>query len=58
MKRFLYVFSNAERDEMLSLGFKLIKSDTASEIYVFENRNELCFNSNSVKAVPSDTLTF
>lgn len=58
MACFLYVFSKNERDALLSLNYTLIKSDDTKNIYVFENDESLRFDSDKVKAVYSDTLTF
>lgn len=58
MNKFLYVFSEKERDKLLELGYNLIKSDTECDIFVFENQDKLSFSQKTIKAAPSDTLTF
>ncbi len=58
MSKFLYVFSENERDELLKLGYSLIKSDIECGIFVFENQAKLSFDKKTVEAIPSDTLTF
>lgn len=58
MHKFVYVFSEAERDTLLSLHYNLLKSDETRHIYVFENRNDLQFDLHDVNAIPSDILTF
>lgn len=58
MNKFLYVFSEKERDKLLALHFNLLKSDKSKHTYVFENRDELYFDLNEIHAIPSDTLTF
>lgn len=58
MNHFIYVFTEKERDVLLASNFALIKSDEYKKIYVFENKEELCFDLQQVNAVFSDTLTF
>lgn len=58
MRHFLYVFSDEERDALLSLNYKLLKSDAGNHVYVFENEDVVKFDQHSVKAVQSDVLTF
>jgi len=58
MNKFLYVFTQQDRDKLLLQNYALLKSDEAKYIYIFENNGELHFDMNSVVAVPSDILTF
>lgn len=58
MKRFIYVFSEDARDVLLAKGYGLLKSDAKNGMFVFENRNDLCFALDSVEHLLSDTLTF
>ncbi len=58
MSKFLYVFSEKERDKLLKLGYSLIKSDTKCDIFVFGNEDKLNFDKKTIEAIPSDTLTF
>lgn len=59
---FLYVFTKADRDRLLKEGFKLLKSDKKSDVYIFENIDEGKGNSKHVfdtmEHVLSDTLSF
>lgn len=55
---FLYVFSEQERDALLELDYKLIKSDDETKVYVFENQDELRFSLNEINAFKSDILSF
>ena len=58
MCKFIYVFKKDIRDELLSCGYTLIKSDDLKNIYVFENTNNICFSLNKSDYVYSDTMTF
>lgn len=58
MCKFIYVFKKDIRDELLSCGYTLIKSDDLKKIYVFENTNNICFSLNKSDYVYSDTMTF
>lgn len=58
MNHFLYVFSEKERDTLLALNYRLLKSDNQKNIYVFENQENLRFDLNEVHAFESDILTF
>ena len=58
MENFLYVFDKESRDELLSIGFRLLKSDNKNEVYVFANQMEMAFELSDVSFVRSDTLTF
>lgn len=58
MNKFLYVFGEKERDALLLLGYNLLKSDTDSNTYIFEDRNNFFFDKNTIKAASSDVLTF
>lgn len=55
---FLYVFTEADRDALLRAGFSLLKSDPASNIYVFINDGSLTFDHKAVRAIASSTLRF
>lgn len=58
MYKFLYVFTQQDRDELLLKNFVLLKSDKEKDIYIFENNGKLQFNKNSINIIPSDILTF
>lgn len=58
MEKFVYVFSEADRDTLLSLGFTLMKSDDLQHTYVFENKDILNFETSKMRMVFSDTLTY
>lgn len=62
--RFVYVKSEQDRDRMLALGYALVKEDKRNHIWVFQNKNDVAFDSDGkldnvgVKFVLSNTLTF
>lgn len=60
MGNFIYVFKDKERDRLLSLGYKLLQPKENTNVYVFENRDDLDlkFSAQNVEGVVSDTLTF
>lgn len=58
MSKFIYVFSEDARDNLARQGFKLLKSDDKSGIYIFENRQSLSFALSDASYLESDTLTF
>ena len=43
MNKFVYVMSEADRDKLLKLGYKLIRSDEVNKVFAFENKKELAF---------------
>ena len=55
---FIYVFSSEDRDKLISKGYKLISSNERTNVYAFENDNQLTFGEPGVKFCFSDTLTF
>lgn len=55
---FIYVFSDKERDVLLSQQYKLLKSDKANHIYVFVNKDDKNFACDGVSYITSNTLTF
>jgi hypothetical protein len=57
MEKFLYVFSEEDKDALLSMGYTLLKSD-GKGIYVFANQANQTFALTNVQFVRSDTLTF
>jgi hypothetical protein len=57
--RFIYVFDDAVKKELMSRGFVLLKSDERNQIYVFQNDlNQRLFDLNENTFTLSDTLTF
>lgn len=58
MEKFLYVFDKESRDELISVGFKLLKSDKKNDVYIFVNRMDMAFELADISFVRSDTLTF
>lgn len=62
--RFVYVKSEQDRDLMLALGYALLKEDKRNHIWIFQNKNDIAFDSDGkldnvgVKFVLSNTLTF
>lgn len=58
MGKFIYVFTERERDVLLNAGFVLLKKDSANSIYVFVYNNDLRFALNDMSYIETDTLTF
>lgn len=58
MPKFIYVFSDENRDALLNGGYALLKGDIENHIYVFENIEELNFDFKDMELVFSDVLTF
>ena len=58
MKKFIYAFGESDKDTLLSLGYILLNADNTKKIYVFKNKEELCFSMNEGTFVLSDSLTF
>ena len=60
--KFIYVFSEGDKDSLLCMGFSLLHCDVDRGIYVFLNRGRLDFCEaqvlNKVPYVVTDTLTF
>lgn len=56
--KFIYVFDEESRDVLLANEYKLLKSDTKNNIYVFENKSETKLSFEKMDYVLSDTLTF
>lgn len=57
MDKFIYVFSEADRDKLLECGFILLKKDPINHTYVFVSNDSLLF-SEEIRAVRSNVLTF
>lgn len=58
MQKFLYVFTEADKNALIAAGYFLLKSDKSNNIYVFENREKECFALDESEHLFSDTLTF
>ena len=59
MVKFIYVFSKEDRDYLVNVGYKLLKSDERNDIYIFNSSTELNFALSDVKEyMESSTLTF
>ena len=43
MNKFGYVMSEEDRDKLLQLGYKLLRSDEVNKVFIFENKQELAF---------------
>ena len=56
--KFIYVFGEESRDVLLVNEYKLLKSDTKNNIYVFENKSETKLPFEQMDYAFSDTLTF
>ena len=56
---FIYVMDEESRDELKEMGYKLIKSDEANGVWVFDNPDKLNFSTElNVPHVASNVLTF
>lgn len=56
--KFIYVFSEADRDYLLARGYHLMKQHASAPIWVFLNDKE-CFEESKLSShVLSNTLTF
>ncbi len=56
--KFIYVFSEEERDKLLAMGLPLLKRDERTHTYIFENTSGDAFDESSAVFVFSDVLTF
>ena len=57
--KFIYVFSEADRDYLLARGYTLIKQYGTTPIWVFLNDDKECFEESKLSShVLSNTLTF
>jgi hypothetical protein len=57
MGKFIYIFSEEDRDRMINLGYQLLCEQPSRGIYVFLFDQRLNF-ADGVKAVFTDTLSF
>jgi len=58
MTKFIYAFSNEMKDSLLSNGYTLLKSNEEKKIFMFENKQDMCFDLNLSECVFSDVMTF
>lgn len=58
MNKFIYVFNNEAKENLLSQGFVLLKENKEKSLYVFENKNQLIFDLSNTDFVYSNMLTF
>ena len=58
MSKFIYVFSDHDKDTLLARGYILLKSDSENGIYIFLNSEYMDFSDSSMDFVLSDILTF
>lgn len=56
--KFIYVFTEKERDALLNAGFILLKDDPANSIFVFVFDGRLRFALDDISYIETDTLTF
>ena len=56
--KFIYVFSEDAKTQMIKAGYALIMEDTVCGRYVFENNPNLNFSLLDISAIKSNTLTF
>lgn len=57
MDKFIYVFSEDDRDYLLKNGYDLIPCNTNTGMYVFVNRRDMMFCLDGIKAVTSNVLS-
>ena len=59
MSKFIYVFSESDRNKLLSLGYRLLK-EKAGDYFIFDNDRSLTFPGelDIGTCFFSDTLTF
>lgn len=58
MEKFLYVFTDEDRDFLLSHGMSMLKEDRKNHLYVFANQDDLKFDLSDIELAKSNTLSF
>lgn len=58
VQKFIYVFSEGDRDLLLDKQYALMKSDDQNGVFIFINVGQQEFAHNDISFVLSDTLTF
>lgn len=56
--KFIYVFTEKERDVLLNAGFILLKKDPANSIFVFAYDGRTTFALDNISYIETDILTF
>lgn len=60
MSKFIYVYNSDARDKLLAAGYKLLKENSNTFVFLNEisNASALSFSNLDVSYILSDTLTF
>lgn len=58
MAKFIYALSEDAKNKLLANGYTLILNNEQKNIFVFENKKDMCFELNASEYVFSDTMTF
>jgi len=58
MARFVYVFDEKGKDELIKRGYTLMQADEAAQKYVFSIEGNEYFTLDNVEGVESNILTF
>lgn len=56
--KFIYVFTEKERDILLNAGFILLKEDPANSMFIFAYDGRMTFTLDNISYIETDTLTF
>ena len=56
MKRFIYVFSAADKEKFEAAGFRLLYQDEKENVFIFNNNGEITFSVNPNGIHYSDTM--
>lgn len=58
MNNFIYVFSIADKERMVNLGYTLISADDSGERFTFLDKDDYNFDLSGIRCVRGNTLTF
>ena len=58
MPKFVYVFSEKDKEKLLADGYELIKDDAGNGIFIFVSQPNFRYVLGDTSFVESDTLTF
>lgn len=58
MGKFIYVFSEEDRDKLIQNSYQLLKSDEKNGIYIFSNDGSFKFSKFDLSYIMSDVMTF
>ena len=58
MHRFIYVFGEDAKNQLLTEDYQLLKCDTKNNVYIFVNKPEQRFAFNDIAYTLSDVLTY